>query len=310
MRKYWIAVAALALAACQDEAETVKTAPEAASTGSAKTTVSTIKHETRDAASARLSEVLAAQPKEVRDRYQYRNPKETLEFFGIKPGMTVIEALPGGGWYSKILIPYLGPQGHLIGVDYARDMWPKFQFFSKEFIDAKETWAEDWTADASSWFGADGARVSAFTFGSLPPEYAGKVDAVVFIRALHNLARFDSDGGYLAMALRDAYTALRPGGTLGVVQHWGPDQNSDEWADGSKGYLKRDFVISRLEQAGFEYVDSSPVNHNHRDQPTEEDIVWRLPPTLITSRENDTLREQMTAIGESNRMTLKFRKPK
>src|SRR5512134_710260 len=80
--------------------------------------------------SERLAAVLAAQPPEVQARYQWRHPRETLEFFGIAPGMTVVEALPGGGWYTKILLPYLGPQGSYIGADYAADMWPLFGFFS------------------------------------------------------------------------------------------------------------------------------------------------------------------------------------
>ncbi|MBT8143572.1 MAG: methyltransferase, partial [Gammaproteobacteria bacterium] len=256
-----------------------------------------------------LDAVLASQPDEIKARYKYRNPEATLKFFGIKPGMTVVEGLPGGGWYSKILIPYLGPQGHLVGVDYAQSMYPKFGFFSDEFIKAKETWVEDWTGGARDWYGATGAEVSAFTFGELPPEWLGKADAALMIRAMHNLARFESDGGYLSQALADLYASLKPGGILGVVQHQAPDGNSDEWASGSKGYVKKDFLIAQVEAAGFELVAESGINHNHRDQPTEEDLVWRLPPTLITSGDNPAMAEEMKAIGESHRMTLKFRKP-
>ena len=83
----------------------------------------------------------------------------------------------------------------------------------------------------------------------------------------------------------------------------------DEWASGSNGYLKTDFIIAQMEKAGFEYVDASDINANPKDQPTESDFVWRLPPSLGTSGDNPELRAEMEAIGESNRMTLKFRKP-
>lgn len=256
-----------------------------------------------------LDEVLAAQPAEVQARYNYRHSKETLEFFGIKPEMTVIEGLPGGGWYTKILLPYLGEDGVLIGADYAEDMYPKFGFFKQEALDAKKTWVVDWTAEANGWRAEGDAKVSAFQFGAMPDEMKGTADAVFLVRALHNLARFESDGGYLTAALNDAFQALKPGGVAGVVQHKAPDEMSDEWANGSHGYLKESFVIERMQQAGFVFEASVDINNNPADQPGEEDIVWRLPPSYATSRDNPELSAQMLAIGESNRMTLRFRKP-
>ena len=83
----------------------------------------------------------------------------------------------------------------------------------------------------------------------------------------------------------------------------------DDWASGANGYLKKGFVIAQMEAAGFELVESSDINANDKDQPTADDIVWRLPPSLDTSREDPELRAQLEAVGESNRMTLKFRKP-
>ncbi len=257
----------------------------------------------------RLAEVLAAQPDEVKARYEYRNPQETLEFFGIEPGMTVVEALPGSGWYSKILVDYLGPNGTLIGANYAQEMWPLFGFFSDEQIEDFETWATDWPAEARDWRGEDGAGVRAFVFGSMPESLHGTADAVLLIRALHNLNRFEDEGAFLTAALQDAWNALKPGGVVGVVQHRAPADKPDEWADGSRGYLKQDFVIALMEEAGFERVAASEINANPKDQPGEEDIVWRLPPTLFTSREDPELAEEMKAIGESDRMTLLFRKP-
>jgi predicted methyltransferase len=262
-----------------------------------------------DADQERLASILAAQPDETQARYQYRHPQETLGFFGIAPGMTVVEALPGGGWYTKILLPYLGQEGSLIGADYSADMYPLFGFFSEEQLEAKKTWMEDFTADAQGWAGDEGANVSAFVFGSMPDEMKGQADAVLFIRALHNLARFEGEGSFLTTALQNAYDVLKPGGIAAVVQHQARDEMPDDFADGSHGYLKEGFVIAQMEKAGFEFVAASDINANEKDQPADADIVWRLPPSLATSRDNPELKAEMEAIGESNRMTLKFIKP-
>jgi predicted methyltransferase len=255
-----------------------------------------------------LEAVLAAQPDDVQARYTHRHPQETLQFFGIEPGMTVVEALPGGGWYSKVLLPYLGADGRLVGANYPMDMWPRFGF-SEERIAAFRTWTTDWPMEAGAWHGEAGASVDAFEFGSMPESMAGTADAVLLIRALHNLARFEADGGYLTAALADAYSVLKPGGIVGVVQHEARADMPDEWSDGTRGYLKRQWVIDRMTEAGFEFVAASEINQNPNDRPGEGDVVWRLPPGLSTSREDPELRARMEAIGESNRMTLLFRKP-
>lgn len=258
---------------------------------------------------AALDEVLAAQPEEVQARFAARHTRETLLFFGIEPGMTLVEGLPGGGWYTKILLPYLGSEGHLIGADYAEDMYPRFGFFSQEILDSKKTWTTDWPAEAATWAGEDGPQISAFQLGSLPETMHGTADAVFMVRALHNLARFESKGGYLSMAVANMYDVLKPGGVLGVVQHEARDEMPDDWANGSRGYLKESFVIEVLQNAGFVLEESSDMNNNLKDQPTTDDMVWRLPPTLVTSKDNPELRAELEAIGESHRMTLRFRKP-
>ncbi len=256
-----------------------------------------------------LADVLDAQPDEVKARYEYRHPQETLEFFGIEPGMTVVEGLPGRGWYSKVLLAYLGSEGCLIGADYSLEMYPLFSFVNDEFMARQQTWTTDWVAGAVEWAGDAGTHVEGFHFGSMPEAFAGTADAVFFPRVLHNLARFESEGDFLTTALADAYKVLKPGGVFGVVQHHARDDMSDSFADGSHGYLKKDFVIAAIEQAGFEFVGESDVNANPKDRPSEEDIVWRLPPGLRTSADNPELRAELEAVGESNRMTLKFRKP-
>lgn len=259
-------------------------------------------------ASERLEAVLADKPEEFKARYQYRHPKETLMFLGIEPGMTVVEVLPGGGWYSQVLIPYLGEEGRLIGANYSAEMWPKFDFVDQEFLDSVQTWTTDWPREAQQWQGENGAEIDAFMLGSMPEELAGQADAVLFIRALHNLARFEDEGGFLTQALDDAHTALEPGGILGIVQHEARPEMPDEWASGENGYLKKEFVIESAEAAGFEFVDEIDVNQNPGDQPTQEDVVWRLPPSYATSQDDPELKARMDEIGESNRMTLRFRK--
>ena len=107
----------------------------------------------------------------------------------------------------------------------------------------------------------------------------------------------------------EASGALKPGGIVGVVQHRAPDGNDDAWANGSNGYLKRQTVIDILTGAGFELVAESEVNANPADQPSEDDFVWRLPPSFAGTGDDAALKAKYAAIGESNRMTLLFRKP-
>ena len=259
----------------------------------------------------RLATLLDAQPDDVKARYQYRHPQETVEFFGIEPGMTIVEGLPGRGWYTKVLLPYLGSDGHLIGANYPLDLWPNFPFATEEFMAEMSQWLEKWPADAEEWRGENGASIGAFWFGEMPEEVAGTADAVFFVRLLHNVGRFQSEGkgNYLDMALADAYNALKPDGILGVVQHHARNDMPDDWANGANGYLKKQFVIDQVVAAGFEFVAESDMNANDADQPTTDDFVWRLPPTFATSREDEELKATYIAVGESNRMTLKFRKP-
>lgn len=261
---------------------------------------------------ARLDAALAAQTPEVQARYKWRHPAQTLEFFGVAPGMTVVDVLPGNdGYYSKILLSYLGKDGKVVGADYSPEMWKLFGAFANaEFLAAKATWAADWTKTAETWrTGEDAASLGAFAYGALPEEMKGTADVVLLVRAMHHFNRFEEEGGFLAAALKDTFDVLKPGGVVGVVQHRAPEGNSDKWAEGDNGYLKQSQQIAAFEGAGFEFVGSSEINANPADQPTETDIVWRLPPSLGTSRNNPELKAQMEAIGESDRMTLKFRKP-
>ncbi len=259
-------------------------------------------------AETRLKTILDAQPDKAKARYKYRRPLETLKFLGIKHGMNVVEVLPGHGWYTKILLPYLGKNGHLVGVDYAQEMWPNFSFATEQFIERKKIWVDTWTRDASEWRGDDSATISASKYGEIPANLKGTADAVLFIRALHNLARYDSKGGYLSRALKETYDILKPGGLVGVVQHRAYEDRPDKWADGNNGYLKQSFVIKVMQEQGFELLGESDINANPKDQANVGDIVWRLPPSL-RGHKDDAAKAAAVAIGESNRMTLKFRKP-
>lgn len=258
---------------------------------------------------AKLAAVLAAQPDEVQARYGARNPAETLAFFGIEPGMVVAEALPGGGWYSKILLPYLGEDGVLVGAHYPDDLWGRFGF-GDEWTATRVEGTANWPTQAAEWGVEGGAKIKSVQLTKMPAEADGKLDAILFIRALHNLNRFtDADTSYMPDTLAEAYRVLKPGGIVGVVQHSAPEANSDEWANGSNGYLKKSAVVAAFESAGFELVASSDINANPNDVPTEEEFVWRLPPTLAGTEEDTPERAAYQAVGESNRMTLKFRKP-
>jgi predicted methyltransferase len=254
-----------------------------------------------------LAAVLAQQPDDVRARYDARHPDETLRFFSVEPGMTVVEALPEGGWYSRILHQYLGDKGRLIGADYALDMYPLFEFYSEDELAAKALWTQRWPEEVAAWQ-EGGAPAAAFNFGSLPKEFEESADRVLFIRALHNLAAFESHSGYLSVAINDSYRILKPGGLVGVVQHMGPEAHSDEWANGDNGYLKKSQVIAAFQAGGFEFSGESDINENALDVPTEAEYVWRLAPTLEPV-DDPVLAAQYAKIGESSRMTLRFRKP-
>ncbi len=252
---------------------------------------------------AGLAAILDARPDEDKARDEYRHPAETLEFFGLTRDMTVIEALPGGGWYSRILIPYVNEAGGYGAANYDAEMFRALMpDASEERLASFAAFPETFPARAAE-IGASG-EVAAWTFGAMPESLDGTAEAFLFIRALHNLNR--SGGAYLDAALADAYAVLKPGGVLGVVQHRAPAEAEGDAASGANGYLRQADVIAMMEKAGFEFEAASEINANPADQPGPEDIVWRLPPSLGMGDEN---REAFLAIGESDRMTLRFRKP-
>lgn len=308
MSRITVGVFVLLLMGCGETAAPPAEAPEQDRPTAPPQSETAAAGDSEDAAS-KLAGVLAEQPDAVQARYPHRRPAQTLEFFGIEPGMTVVEALPGGGWYSRILLPYLGSEGRLIGANYPAGIWAEFGSFDESFIESMQTWATDWPQQAEEWRGDGDAPVEAFVFGTMPRRLEGQADAVLLIRAMHNLARFDDAGGYLTTTLADIHRALKPGGIVGIVQHAARADMPDDWASGANGYLKEQFVIDRMTAAGFELAASSDINSNPNDQHTAEDSVWRLPPSYRGSADDPEKRAAMDAIGESNRMTLLFRKP-
>ncbi len=256
----------------------------------------------------RLDAVLGAQPDAEKSRYADRHPRETLQFFGVEPGMTVVDTLPGDVWYSGILLDYLGAGGRVIGASYSPAMWKYFGEYSPDPAEIAN-WRAEFVSGMEARRGADDAAVAAVHFGSVPDELAGTVDVVIMARALHHFTRLESEHGYLTQALADIDRMLKPGGIVGIEAHRAPESSAETWAAGQAGYVKQSAVIAAFRAAGFELVEASEINANPRDRPTEKDVVWRLPPTFATSAKDPALKAQMQAIGESDRMTLKFRKP-
>jgi len=256
---------------------------------------------------AALTQVVAARSAEDKARDGARHPVETLEFFQVKPGMTVAEVLPGGGWYTRILAEYLGSDGAIYGVNYADRMWSMFSFATDDWIAGRIAAAKKFP-DQVGEFTDNGIAAQGFTLSTVPPEIAGTVDRVLVIRGLHNLNRFEAQAGTRSQALAAMRSMLKDDGLVGVVQHRVAASDDKSGSDGSRGYLEEADVILMFEDAGFELVATSQINANANDKPGPEDTVWRLPPSLRTSKDDPELRASMEAIGESDRMTLLFRK--
>ena len=221
--------------------------------------------------------------------------------------MTVAEALPGGGRYSKILANYLGADGKLYGINYNDDMWARFGFFSEDAIKGAQERTTKFPEMIDGF--TDAAPQSrGFTFATVPSELAGTADRVLVIRALHNVNRFEDDAATMSGALTSMHMLLKDDGWVGVVQHRLPEDADSKGADGSRGYLKQSQVIKAFENAGFKLVKSSEINANRNDKPGPTDIVWRLPPSYNGIKDDPEKKAQMAAIGESDRMTLVFKK--
>jgi len=226
------------------------------------------------------------------ERDVFRHPRETLEFFGLKEDMTVVELSPGGGWYTEVLAPILAQEGTY----YAAHGSPNGGAYSRRAL-----------GGFLQKLGQDNDTYGEVVVTTLePPEStviapAGTADLVLAFRNVHSWMR----GGVLAETFLAAYDALKPGGVFGIVQHRAKDGRDEERMK-ETGYVAEDYVIAAARSIGFELEERSEINANPKDTGQWEGGVWELPPSL-SGDEGD--REARLAIGESDRMTLKFVKP-
>ena len=225
-------------------------------------------------------------------RNAYRHPVETLSFFGLRQDMTVIEILPGGLWYTEILAPVVAEQGQYIAAGYDIDL-PDQPAYRKRGHDQM---VKRFKNEAAVFGNAKMAKITAPTSIDLGED--GSADMVLTFRSNHGWIR---DGGAEA-AYAAFFDVLKPGGVLGVVQH-----RAGEATDTAKfnGYVPTEKVVALAVAAGFELEASSEVNANSKDMANYEGGVWTLPPSL---RNGDEGAAEYLAIGESDRMTLRFRK--
>ena len=228
----------------------------------------------------------------ARDRY--RHPVETLDFFEVDPNDTVVEVWPGGGWYTEILAPYLAAGG------------------GKFYVVAPE-WGRSGIGTLKQAKPALYGPVQVADFPVFAPNAPrtpdGSADVVLTFRNVHNWRmgyRRDDKQDYSAEAFRQIYAMLKPGGVLGIVDHRLPESASAE-RERSSGYIKVSTVRALAEAAGFQLAATSEINANPKDTADWPDGVWTLPPSLAL-KEKD--RDRYLAIGESDRMTLKFIKPR
>jgi predicted methyltransferase len=218
-------------------------------------------------------------------RDKYRHPAETLGFFGVQPNHSVVEMWPGGGWYTEVLAPYLASGGTLQVVP------PSGRY--DERIRAKVA--------SDPVYGK--VQVATFNAGQPTAIAAGSADVVLTFRNVHSW--LDEKDPIADAVFAEAFRVLKPGGTLGVVEHRLPEEAEDA-KQLTSGYVKVSTVRQLAEKAGFQFVGSSEVNANPKDTKDHPEGVWTLPPTLELG---DKDREKYLAIGESDRMTLKFVKP-
>jgi predicted methyltransferase len=223
----------------------------------------------------------------ARDRF--RHPIETLVFFGVKSNSTVVEILPGsGGYYLEILAPYLKEHGRYIAANRDQTAAPQYLADHQKLLARLKAEPALYGKVVVTQFNADKHEIA-------PP---GSADFVVTFRNLHNwVERNEVDG-----ALRAFHKALKSGGVLGVVDHRGRIDMSQE-AQMKSGYVRQDFAIELIEKAGFKLAGVSEVNANPKDTKDHPEGVWTLPPTY---RLKDQDRAKYEAIGESDRFTLKF----
>lgn len=225
------------------------------------------------------------------ERDKYRHPQAELEFFGIKPDMTVVEISPGGGYWTEILAPYLRDKGTLYTAITPRSA-------NERAAQYYDNWKKKLTDNAAIYGDVKIGELGAGTFNPAP---AGSADMVLTFRNVHNWM----SAGTADQVFASFYKALKPGGILGVEEHRASnDKPQDPKAE--NGYVREDYTIALAEKAGFKYVGKSEILANPKDTKDWPRGVWTLPPTLALG---DQDREKYLAIGEADNFVLKFVKP-
>lgn len=228
-----------------------------------------------------------------RARNSARHPVETLEFFGLQPDMTVIEIGPSGGWYTEILAPYLHAEGHYFGAHFSPNSPIGYHRPNLENFEAK-------LREHPELYGRATVRHLLPPHETVIGPEAGADMALTF-RNVHNWIMAGQEHDYFAAF----YAALKPGGVLGVVEHRAPPGSGMEVMQ-TTGYVTEAYVRELAAAAGFEFVAAAEINANPLDTKDYPEGVWTLPPSYQLGEQD---RERYTRIGESDRMTLMFRKP-
>ncbi|WP_417451993.1 class I SAM-dependent methyltransferase [Kordiimonas sp.] len=225
-----------------------------------------------------------------------RHPEEFLRFLGIKPDMAVAEVNPGGGWYSRILGPLLKADGKYVGLEHNPEVYAEYANYAANL----RAYPEKFEAERDT-FGPNAVATWIPATEGLPVE-ADSLDAIIIVRALHNWWRRD----FFDKGMDQAHAMLKPGGVMGIVQHrMNEDFDGDRNAAAGKGRWKQSDLVAAIEAHGFKLVEASEMNANPKDEQNYEKGVWTLPPRLANG---DTDKAKYEAIGESDRMTLKFMK--
>jgi predicted methyltransferase len=245
------------------------------------------------AADPALQKALAdpARSAEFVARDKYRHPAEELTFFGLKPNMTVVEIWPGGGYWTEVLGPYLKGSGHYYAAVPVRGE-------SQEEDATTAAWRTRIEQQKDRYGTVTITGLGKGHYDVAPP---GSADLIVTFRNLHNWM----GSGYAEDALKGMYTALKPGGILGIEDHRGRNDRPQD-PKAKSGYVRQDYTIELARKAGFEYVGASEISANPKDTKDYPEGVWTLPPTLALG---DKDKDKYLAIGESDRYVLKFRKP-
>jgi len=261
------------------------------------TVIDAAEHAAPDSDGTRLAAVIAGAQRSAANRARdgARHPHETLRFFGLAPTLTVLEIAPGAGWYTEILAPYLRERGHLYAAHYPADAAEESRRRARARFETKLQ--QDPAVYGNVIVGTSPRDGLGFT-DIAPP---GGADLILTFRNVHNWI----EEGHLDATLRAFYAVLKPGGALGVEEHRAAPGTPMTQIIAS-GYVPEAMVIERTQAAGFKLTGRSEVNANPRDTKDHAHGVWSLPPTL---RGGEIDRERYVAIGESDRMTLKFTKP-